>query len=563
MSEFNSLDDIVKKAKDVAETHQVTNQPPMLENYNIFESDMALLELLNNLRADWGHKEVSKLGEVLGQSQWINKGFQANQNPPKLHTHDRFGNRLDLIEYHPAYHELMDLAIEHKIPVLPWVNQREGSHLVRMAKNYLYNQIEAGSACPLTMTFSAVPPLRKSPHIGSQWLDKLLNGRYDPANKPIEQKTGVTIGMAMTEKQGGTDVRANKSYAALLSKKDKTYELIGHKWFCSAPMCDGFLTLAQTVQGLSCFLVPRWRPDGNKNQIYIQRLKDKMGNRSNASSEIEFRGAFGWLLGSEGKGVKTIIEMVALTRYDCMIGSSALMRQAVAQITHHCHYREVFNKPLDQHPLMQNVLADLCLESEAALAMTARMAKALDNPDDKFEQNLLRLTTAIGKYWICKRASSHIGEAQECLGGIGYVEESILPRLYREAPVNSIWEGSGNVQCLDVIRAINKSPETLDSYLQELSKAKGKNNDYDHLFKRTVKQLEDTPSDAFEFQSRYFVERLAKLMQACQLLLNGNPKIADSFCLSRLSEIRGLNYGNLPPSVDCKFIIDRARPKLN
>lgn len=547
-------------AKIVAETHDVTNQPPPLEHYNMYQSDSALQEWLNHFGGQWGHSEIHQLGQTLGQAEWIKRGFQANENTPKFHSHDRFGHRQDLVEYHPAYHDLMALAVDNDIPSLPWKNQNAGSHVVRMAKNYLYNQNEAGSACPLTMTFAAILPLSKNPHIGSEWLDKILHGDYDPANKPVTEKTGVTIGMAMTEKQGGTDVRANKSYATLVSSKDKTYDIIGHKWFCSAPMCDGFLTLAQTEQGLSCFLVPRWRPDGDKNQMFIQRLKDKMGNRSNASSEVEFRGAFGWLLGEEGKGVKTIIEMVALTRYDCMIGSTALMRQAVAQVTHHCHYREVFGKSLDQQPLMQNVLADLCLEVEGSLAMTARMAHALDHQNDEFEQHLLRLTTAIGKYWICKRATTHIGEAQECLGGVGYVEESILARLYREAPVNSIWEGSGNVQCLDVIRAINKSPETLDVYMQELQKAHGKNDYYDQFIADIQQLISHTAN--IEYQSRHIVEKLAKAMQACQLLQAGNPMVAESFCRGRLGNIPGLNFGNLPEGIDCAAIIERARPKI-
>lgn len=555
-----SPEEQVKYAKACAETHQVTNQPPVLENYNLYDNDTALQEWVSHFKGDWGKQKVQELGEILGKASWIKKGFQANENPPKFHSHDQLGHRQDFIEYHPAYHELMALAVENDIPSLPWKNEQAGSHVVRMAKNYIYNQNEAGSACPLTMTFSAVPPLSANPHIGPEWLDKILHGHYDPSNKPITKKNGVTIGMAMTEKQGGTDVRANQSFAASLNPSNKSYQIIGHKWFCSAPMCDGFLTLAQTDAGLSCFLVPRWRPDGTKNQLYIQRLKDKMGNRSNASSEIEFRGAFGWLLGEEGKGVKTIIEMVALTRYDCMIGSSSLMRQAVAQITHHCHHRQVFEKALDQHPLMQNVLADLCLESEGALAITARMAHALDQTDSPFEQQLLRLTTAIGKYWICKRATAHIGEAQECLGGIGYVEESILPRLYREAPVNSIWEGSGNVQCLDVIRAINKSPETLKTYFTELKKARGKNQFYDQFIVDTEQMLSDM-SD-FEYHSRTIVERLAKAMQACQLLQAGNPMVAESFCRARLGNIQGLNFGNLPGGINCTAIIERSRPKI-
>lgn len=551
------------KTSVLAETHKVFNQPPALENYNLYEQDLALKEALQREGGGWGDTQVSELGHTLGQSEWIERGFQANKVLPEFHSHDRYGNRQDKIEFHPAYHQYMYLATENGIQSLPWALPQPGAHVVRMAKNYLYNQNEAGSACPLTMTFASVPVIQKTPAIAKLWLPKILNNQYDPSNQPIQNKTSATIGMAMTEKQGGTDVRANTSHAYPIDSKQgpgEAYEIVGHKWFCSAPMCDAFLTLAQTETGLSCFLLPRWRPDGTRNQFYIQRLKNKMGNKSNASSEVEFRGAYANMLGEEGRGVATIIEMVSLTRYDCMIGSTALMRQAVVQVTHHIAHREVLGKTLIDQPLMQNVVADLCLEVEGALAMTARMSRSLDHQNNEQEQLLARLATAAGKFWICKRASQHIGEAQECLGGVGYVEESILPRLYREAPVNSIWEGSGNVQCLDVLRAITKTPDVLDVYINELGTAAGGNKHYDQYLLKLKNDLSNT--DDFQYQGRYLVERLAKAMQAAQLIKANNHSISDAFCYSRLGDIRGLSFGNLPRGIDCRSIIERARPKL-
>lgn len=542
----------------LAETHEVFNQAPPLEGHNLYRTDQPLVDLVKREGGLWGESRIDALGTLLGQREWQQKGFQANNGLPQFHCHDRFGHRIDEVEFHPAYHDLMALAIEHKIPTLPWTEPKQGAHVVRMALGYLYNQNEAGSACPLTMTFAAVPPLAKNSQVAGEWLQKLLHGRYDPANRPVSEKAGVTIGMAMTEKQGGTDVRANTTIAKPLSGND--YEIVGHKWFCSAPMCDGFLTLAQAPGGLTCFLLPRWRPNGDKNQFYVQRLKNKMGNKANASSEVEFRGALGWRLGDEGRGVATIIEMVALTRYDCMIGSTALMRQALSQVVHHIRHRRVMGKTLIEQPLMQNVVADLCLEVEAALAMTGRVAYALDRPDDDFEQNLVRLSTAVGKYWICKRATGHVGEAQECIGGIGYVEESILPRLYREAPVNSIWEGSGNVQCLDVLRAVAKTPESIECFFDELERYQGQIALFDAYLNDTKQhyaRLQDP-----QYEARFMVERLAKSMQAAQLIRADNPVIAEAFCQSRLGELRGLNYGNLPLGIDCRAIIDRAMPQL-
>ncbi|MCB1584135.1 MAG: acyl-CoA dehydrogenase family protein [Xanthomonadales bacterium] len=531
------------------ETHKVFNQSVPLENYNLLTTDPTLKDLLQSSQAEWGLELVKQLGQTLGKSEWIKKGFQINEYTPKFNSHDTRGHRIDEVDFHPAYHELMQLAFEYQIPTLPWRQDKQGAHKVRMALNYLYNQNEAGSACPLTMTFAAFPVLGKNSfteHLQQQ----ILNSKYDPANRPLNQKDAATLGMAMTEKQGGTDVRANTSFADPLDDDRQEFSITGHKWFCSAPMCDAFLTLAQTEQGLSCFLLPRWKPDGSKNGMLVQRLKNKMGNRSNASSEVEFRNAYAQLLGEEGRGVAVIIEMVALTRYDCMIGSSALMRQALVQVIHHCSQRKVFGKTLIDQPLMQNVMADLCLESEASLMMTARVADALDNG----ESDLVRLMTAVGKYWICKRASSFIGEAQECLGGLGYIEDSILSRLYREAPVNSIWEGSGNVQCLDVLRALHKEPESLAAFMDELQSASGINDDYDAYLQALTTELPQIN----ESQARFYVERLGKAMAACQLLKQSPEFVANAYIESRLKRARGLNYGCLSDDIDLMSVINRS-----
>ncbi len=544
------------------ETHEVFNQPPPLENYNLFEQDQALIELMAREDTDWGVEQVRQLGSTLGQEQWATRGAHANKYSPEFTPHDRFGYRVDQVNFHPAYHELMSLAIEHDLHAGPWSNPQPGSHVVRLAKYYLYYQVESGTCCPITMTFACAPVIASTPSVAREWLPRVLSGVYDPANRPAASKAGATIGMAMTEKQGGTDVRANTSVARPLgpSGPGEDYEIVGHKWFCSAPMSDAFLVLANTDLGLSCFLLPRWRPDGTRNQMYVQRLKDKLGNKSNASSEIEFRGAYAQLLGEEGRGVKTIIQMVALTRYDCMIGSAALMRQAVAQASHHIGHRSVMGKLLIDQPLMQNVMADLCLEVEGALAMTGRVAHALDRPESEAEQLLIRLLTAVGKYWICKRAVVHVGESMECIGGPGYVEESVFPRLYREAPVNSIWEGSGNVQCLDVLRAMTRTPEVIDVFMSELETARGSNDQFDSYLDAIRADFAGLVD--FEYRARHYVERLAKAMQAAQLIKAGNSMVSEAFCASRLGNDGGSTFGSLPSGIDCVSIIDRARPKL-
>ena len=538
-------------------THQVINQPQPLCNYNSYQSDVALHNICTYFNGNWGEESLVKLGGLLGHADWIEKGDVVNKVTPEFYSHDSYGRRIDEVRYHPAYHELMALACEYDIPSLPWKNDQPGSHVLRMARNYLYNQNEAGSACPLTMTFACVPSINHNKALARHWLPKILNSQYDGRNLPLADKKAATVGMAMTEKQGGTDVRANTSRAEHVGSDElgERYLLTGHKWFCSAPMSDAFLTLAQTESGLSCFLMPRWRYDGEKNNIHIQRLKDKMGNRSNASSEIEFAGCDAHLIGEPGQGVRTIIEMVAMTRYDCMIGSSALMRQATVQVLHHIAQREVFGELLIDQPLMQNVAADLCLESEAALALTARVAYALDNQDQQHERDLVRLLTAVGKYWICKRASMHIGEAQECLGGIGYVEELSLARLYREAPVNSIWEGSGNVQCLDVIRAIHKQPDCYQSFLKELEQVRGGHP----LFDQVLNDLKDlSPEDLTPVSARYWVEKMAKAMQAAQLIQIGTDLISDAFCEARLASGSGLCFGQLPGHLNFKSILNRS-----
>lgn len=542
-----------------AETHDVTNQPPSLDGANLYRIDLPLQEWSRRFGAGWAQARIDAYGALAG-GPLMEAGFLANQNKPVFSSHDRYGHRIDLVEFHPAYHELMRTAVEHGLPSLPWAHPQPGAHVARAALTYLHSQAEAGTGCPLTMTFACVPALRLQPDLAKTWLPKILNTHYDSRNVGIAHKAGATIGMAMTEKQGGTDVRANttRAYPVGAGGPGQAYELVGHKWFCSAPMCDGFLTLAQTDKGLSCFLLPRHRPDDTRNEFYIQRLKNKLGNCSNASSEVEFRGALAWMLGEEGRGVPTIIEMVAMTRFDCMVGSSALMRQALTQASHHCAHRTVGGRILSEQPLMQNVLADLALESEASLALSMRMGRALDHLGDEQEAKFARLVTAVGKYWICKRAPAMINEAAECMGGAGYVEDSILPRLYREAPVNSTWEGSGNVQCLDVLRALSKEPGVLEALFVELGDGHG-----DKQLARHIEQLKTAFMDTqdIQYRARQLTEDIAVALQAKLLLEAGNAAVSDGFIASRLGESSGRVYGTLPRGVDVEAIVARSTPQ--
>lgn len=544
----------------LAVTHEVTNQPPALENYNLFDHDQALREAAKREGAGQAVDTLRAFGDLAGKAATIDLGFRANANKPVFNTHDRFGHRIDEVDFHPSYHELMRIALENGLHSSPWTNPGTGAHVTRAAHYYMHSQVEAAHCCPVTMTFAAIPSIRKQPELAREWEQKILANSYDPRNVPHTEKSSVTIGMAMTEKQGGSDVRANSTLAYPIGTEGpgQAYELVGHKWFVSAPMCDAFLVLAQAPGGLSCFLMPRWRPDGTKNPWQVQRLKNKMGNIANASSEAELRGALAWMVGEEGRGVPTIIEMVAMTRFDCMIGSSAGMRQAVAQATHHCRHRSAFGNRLIDQPLMQNVLADLALESEAALAYTMRIARALDNQDQEHERLLARLATPVGKYWICKRTPNHAYEAMECIGGSGVMEDCIMPRLFRESPVNAIWEGSGNVQCLDTLRAMQKEPDTLDAFFREAAEAKGS----DARFDRFLAQLQNDFADIsdFQYRARNLVDRMALALQASLLIRNAPSAVADAFCASRLESNGGMNYGNLPSGTDAAAIIKRATP---
>ncbi len=541
------------------ETHEVFNQSLALENYNLYHCDVALQEAVTvNGGVDDG--ALSHHGERCGRADVINWGFEANENKPQLDTHDRFGHRVDLVKFHPSYHNLMDMALRAGVHSGPWQVNAKHAHVQRAALSYMQSQVDAGHGCPLTMTFASVPTLKLTPSLADTWLPKILENAYQPENIPYFEKRALTIGMGMTEKQGGSDVQANTTYATPLSGRGSgaLYALNGHKWFLSAPMCDAFLMLAKTDGGLSCFLVPRWREDGQKNGLYLQRLKNKMGNVSNASSEVELRQAHGWMVGEEGRGVPAIIEMVALTRFDCMVGSSAGQRQAVVQAVHHARRRQAFGARLIDQPLMRNVLADLQLEIEGSLALTMRMARALDSSQDPAEQLLMRLGTAVGKFWICKRTPGHAYEAMECLGGNGVIENCILPRLYREAPINAIWEGSGNIQALDVLRAIAKTPAVLAQWFTELRMSRGLFPDLD----RAVRQLQDAFKNLGDpaYQARQLVEQLALTMQASLLARHAPSAVAEAFVRSRLAGRQAI-YGCLPEGVDLAAILDRVLPE--
>jgi putative acyl-CoA dehydrogenase len=539
-------------------THEVLNQPPPLEDINLFEQDVALREAVAREGGGWGEDRVARFGAWLGQGSTIRLGEQANQNPPVLHTHDRYGHRIDEVAFHPAWHELMRRAVAEQVHSLPWAEPRAGAHVVRAASAYLLNQVESGVCCPLAMTFAALPALREAPRLAKAWAPKILSADYDPASRPVADKRGALIGMAMTEKQAGSDLRSTSTRAEPAG--DGSYVLIGHKWFCSAPMSDAFLTLAQTEAGLSCFLVPRWRADGGRNAIHIQRLKDKLGNRANASAEIEYAGAAAELIGAPGQGVRTIIKMVHHTRLDAAISAAALMRQATVQALHHAAHRSAFEKRLIDQPLMRSVLADLALEAEAALVLVLRLARAFDAaPGDPAAASFTRLATAVVKFWICKRAPATVAEALECLGGNGYIETSIMPRLYREAPVNSIWEGSGNVVCLDALRTLMRDPGAQDVFLEEIERARGADLRLDAWLVRLKNCLRE---QAEEGQARRRVEQLALALQGALLVQHAPPVIADAFCASRLADHGGRQFGTLPRGLDLAAICERARPDL-
>lgn len=542
---------------------KVLNQPPPLVNYNLFTQDTALVEGVKREGAGWAETQLTDIGDLSGKEEVIRWGFDANENLPVLHTHDRYGNRIDEVRFHPAWHALLGTAVEHGLHASPWRNPKQGTHVARAAAFYIFSQVESGHSCPISMTYAAVPALRTQPEIAAVWEPQLTSLTYDPGLRLATSKQGILCGMGMTEKQGGSDVRANITTATPIGSggPGAEYVLTGHKWFCSAPMCDVFLVLAQAPRGPSCFLLPRVLPDGTRNNFFIQRLKDKLGNRSNASSEIELDAAWALLIGEEGRGVQTIIEMVNYTRLDCVLGSASLMRQAVVQALHHATYRHAFGQALIDQPLMRNVLADLALESEAATTLALRLAHACDHAaTNEHEALIKRLGTAIAKYWVSKRTPIHTAEALECLGGNGFVEESIMPRLYREAPLNSIWEGSGNVNCLDVLRAMRKEPRVVEAFFSEVTLSSQSNQHLQRAIDTLQRELQDSTN--VEYRARYLVEQMALVLQSALLLRDGNTVVADAFCTSRLGGNWGRAFGTMPTNVDVKAIIAHARPVL-
>ena len=553
----------VTEPRPTSATHGVFNQSGALTPYNPFEADRVLAEALRREGADWAEDDARELGTICGRPDVVAKGAQANENPPRLRTHDRFGNRIDEVEFHPAWHDLMRVGVGHGLHASPWREPQAGAHVARAAKFILLSQVEAGVGCPISMTYSVIPALRMQPELAAEWEERFLSLSYDGERLvPAPDKKGALCGMAMTEKQGGSDVRANTTVARPVNGggPGAEYEITGHKWFCSAPMCDAFLVLAQADGGLSCFLLPRFTPDGERNAFHIQRLKDKLGNRSNASSEVEFRDAWARLVGEEGRGVPTIIEMVNHTRLDCAIGASSGYRWGTAMAIHHSAHRAAFGKLLVDQPLMRNVLADLAVESEAATIAAMRLARAFDEAHcgDEDALEFRRLATPVIKYWLCKRAPSHAVEALECLGGNGYVEESGMPRLYRESPLASIWEGSGNVQALDVLRAMARNPAAAEAFFAEVEEAAGTEPRLDEATRKLREELSDL--DAIEARARRVVERMALSLQASLLIRYGDPAVADAFCASRLQGDAGLAFGTLPAGTDFGRIIERHSP---
>ncbi|MDR2986319.1 MAG: acyl-CoA dehydrogenase family protein [Nocardiopsaceae bacterium] len=556
-------------------THEVTNQPPPLAGYDV-AADQALLTAVTSYGAGWVLPELHQLGELAGSAEVMERARLANVHEPVLRTHDRYGNRIDEVEFHPAWHQLMATAVSHGLHAWPWATTQAGAHVARAAKFYVWTQAEAGHGCPISMTYSVIPALRHTPDLASRFEPLLASTCYEPGLRVPETKQGLLAGMAMTEKQGGSDVRANTTRA--VPAEDGGYLLTGHKWFCSAPMCDLFLVLAQTDSGLSCFLLPRVLPDGSRNRMRIQRLKDKLGNRSNASSEVEYDKAVAWPVGESGRGVATIIEMVSSTRLDCILGSAAAIRQACVEATHHASYRRAFGATLASQPAMTSVLADLALESEAATTLAMRLASAADQAAQGVasEAALLRLLLPAAKHWICKRTPVAIAEALECLGGNGYVEESVMPRLYRDAPLNSIWEGSGNVTALDLLRALARSPGGIEALRAELSQVAGEDSRLDQAVQRLSSGLAEISKDPTNgpYQARAMAGLLTVVVQAALLIRHAPAPVADAFCVSRLAGPDdpawsgmtrgpggpGVTFGTLPSGLDLGALADRMRP---
>jgi len=551
---------IYLKPETQLETHEVTNQPPPFENVNTFASDVALSEAVAR-EGGLSHLErLTAFGARCGSAEVLDLAQQANRNPPQLKTFDRYGQRIDEVEFHPAYHRLMQIGIEGGVSSAAWTAS-EGGHVLHTALEFLMTQGESSVCCPMTMTYAVLPALSHQPEVAEVWRPRLLASKYDPSSRPAAQKDGVTLGMAMTEKQGGSDVRANTTRAVPLGAggPGQMYRLEGHKWFCSAPMSDAFLTLAYAPGGMSCFLVSRWKEDGERNPIHLMRLKDKLGDKANASSEIEYHGAEAVLIGEEGRGVRTIIEMVHHTRLDCILAPAAFMRQALANAMWHAAHRSAFQKRLIDQPLMRQVLTDMAIESEAATALTFRIARSFDeSPNSELAALFSRIATPVGKYWINKRVVNFVYEAMEAHGGAGYIEEGVMPRLFRQSPLNSIWEGSGNVICLDVLRAFAREPQSVMALVAELDEARGGHPALD----RAIDDVKDrlTPARANEMTARRVVETMALALQGAVLMKSAPSAVSDAFCATRLGDRPGVAFGALDVAVDSDAILRRAMP---
>jgi putative acyl-CoA dehydrogenase len=542
-------------------THEVTNQSGPLLGVNVFDGDVILRRAVEREGAGWVKERASKLAVAAGQAEWQEHAQLANKQLPTLKTHDRFGNRIDTVEFHPSYHALMGLAFGSGVHSLAWTTSQPAPHTARAALSYVWNQIENGVGCPTGMAYSAVPSLRLVPAIRAGWEAKAVAEDYDPQLRVCAEKSAVTIGMALTEKQGGSDLRANVTTAVAANGggPGAEYRLTGHKWFCSAPMSDAFLTLARTEKGPSCFFVPRVLPDGTLNRFFIQRLKDKCGNKSNASSEIEYQDTYALLIGEEGRGVRTAIEMAHLTRLDFAVGSAGLMRWALTLTLHHTDHRRAFQRTLSDQPLMRNVLADLCLESEAATVLAFRLARAIDEAEaGSHESRLLaRILTPVAKYWNCKRAPAFVAECLECHGGNGFIEEHAMPRLYREAPLNGIWEGTGNMICLDVLRAMQREPDTVAALLAEVQRARGA----DHRLDTAIDALETDLSDSgeMELRARHLTASIATVLEAALLTRHATHEVADAYTASRIEGLSNRAYGSLPRGTSLAAIVARSR----
>ncbi|MEM7439111.1 MAG: acyl-CoA dehydrogenase family protein [Pseudomonadota bacterium] len=540
-------------------THEVTNMPPHMRDQDLWQGDRALRHWMGIMGGGLHADHMAQAGKAAGQDDTFEKAHQANRHGPELRAFDRYGMRLNAVEFHPAYHDLMTLAVENQLPNFAWHNEGNAGHVGQSALTYMFSQPEGGVLCPMAMTYSVVPTLRSTPMLEKEWMPRILSNTYDRRDIPVDEKSGALIGMFMTEKQGGSDVRANSTVAVPAGTETgigADYLLTGHKFFCSAPMCDAFLVLAGTdAGGISCFLVPRWTPDGTRNNLFLQRLKDKLGNKSNASSEMEFQDTYGVMVGEEGRGIRTIIDMVTGNRIYCAMSSAGIMRQALVQALHHTVHRSAFQKRLIQQPLMQNVLADMAVEVEAAVALGLRVSRAIDDPA---AAAFARIGTAVAKYWNCKRCPSLVVEALECHGGPGYVEESIMPRLYREAPLNSIWEGSGNIMGLDVLRAMGREPEAIPAVLAELDPAYGNHPNLDQAIDHLRDELGDP--DGLEMRMRSVTELIALCLQGALLTRHGSAEVADAFCATRLAPRYRGAFGTLPKGLDLDAIIERALP---